>query len=82
MFAALDDEDYSALYYTYALIYALPYLGNGLQLDAWALLSVALCAVHVQARWARGWVGITRRCWFAPQLCTACAHGCWLPLLP
>lgn len=53
VFAALDDADSSALYYTYALLYALPYLGNGLQLDGWAALSVAVCAAHVQARGGR-----------------------------
>ena len=60
MFAALDDEDTSTLYYSFAFIYALPYLANGFQLDGFVLVSLVLCAVHVQvglrggqARWGR-----------------------------
>jgi hypothetical protein len=48
VFAALDDDDASTLYWSLAFIYALPYLGNGFQLDGFALVSLALCIVHVQ----------------------------------
>ncbi|PSC70899.1 Ras-related Rab7 [Micractinium conductrix] len=48
VFAALDDEDTSTLYYSFAFIYALPYLANGFQLDGFVLVSLVLCAVHVQ----------------------------------
>ena len=48
VFAALDDEEAPTLYFTFAFIYGLPYLGNGLQLDGFALASLLLCVVHVQ----------------------------------
>ena len=50
MFAALDDEESSTLYWTCALIYSLPYLANGLEVDGFALLTLLLGAAHVQAR--------------------------------
>ena len=54
VFAALDDEEASTLYYSLAFIYALPYLGNGFELDGFALLSLAICILHVQVGgWAR-----------------------------
>ena len=55
MFAALDDPgDASALYYSFALIYATPYLANGFQLDAFSLVVLGACALHVQVG-AAGW---------------------------
>ena len=48
VFAALDDEEASALYYALAFIYALPYLANGFELDGFALLSLLICILHVQ----------------------------------
>jgi hypothetical protein len=48
VFAALDDETASALYWSLAALYALPYIANGVQLDAFSLLTVAACAAHVQ----------------------------------
>lgn len=48
MFAAFDDEDAATLYYTYAFLYALPYLANGLELDGFAILSVFVGIAHVQ----------------------------------
>ena len=59
MFAALDDEEASTLYYSLAFIYALPYLGNGFELDGFALLSLAICILHVQVG---GWVGQVGGC--------------------
>jgi hypothetical protein len=53
VFAALDDEEASVLYYSLAFIYALPYLANGFELDAFALLALLICVVHVQV-WAAG----------------------------
>ena len=51
VFGALDDEDSSALYYSFGLLYALPYLVSGLQLDAFALAALAAGAAHMQVRW-------------------------------
>jgi hypothetical protein len=54
VFAALDDEEASALYYSLAFIYALPYLGSGLELDGFVLLSLLICILHVQVGGAGG----------------------------
>jgi hypothetical protein len=48
VFAALDDEEAYLLYYSLAFIYALPYVANGFELDGFALLSLLICALHVQ----------------------------------
>ncbi|GAB4818854.1 hypothetical protein N2152v2_005900 [Parachlorella kessleri] len=48
VFAAFDDEDSATLYYTYAFLYALPYLANGLELDGFVWLSIAVGVAHVQ----------------------------------
>lgn len=48
VFAGLDDETYSSLYYVYAALYTLPYLTNGLQLNSFVLLSIAAGIAHVQ----------------------------------
>lgn len=48
MFAALDDEDASTLYYTYAFLYALPYLANGWEVDGFAVLALLVGVAHVQ----------------------------------
>ncbi len=50
VFAAFDDEEAATLYYTYAFLYALPYLANGLQLDSFAVLSIFVGIAHVQVR--------------------------------
>lgn len=49
MFAALDDDDASTLYYSLAFIYALPYVASGFELDGFAIVSVLTCIFHVQA---------------------------------
>lgn len=56
VFAALDDDDASTLYYSLAFIYALPYFASGFELDGFAIFSVLLCILHVQAsaRWGGG----------------------------
>lgn len=54
MFAALDDDDASTLYYSLAFIYALPYFASGFELDGFALFSVLLCILHVQASSSAG----------------------------
>lgn len=49
VFAALDeDADASALYWSFAFLYACPYLANGVQVDAFTLLTLAACVAHVQ----------------------------------
>ncbi|KAL4433056.1 hypothetical protein ABPG77_006483 [Micractinium sp. CCAP 211/92] len=48
VFAALDDDDASTLYYSLAFIYALPYFASGFELDGFAIFSVLLCILHVQ----------------------------------
>eukprot|EP00887_Chlorella_sp_A99_P006337 scaffold3.g6337.t1 len=48
VFAALDDESSSTLYYTFALLYALPYLASGLQLDGYAVAALLAGAAHVE----------------------------------
>lgn len=48
VFAALDDDDSSTLYYSLAFIYSLPYIANGFELDGFAIVSVLACILHVQ----------------------------------
>lgn len=48
VFAALDDEDSSALYSSFAFLYSLPYLASGLELDSFVLVALGACAAHVQ----------------------------------
>lgn len=48
IFAALDDEDSSTVYYSFAFLYALPYIANGLQFDSPAALAMIVGIAHVQ----------------------------------
>ena len=50
VFAAIDDEANAAKYYAFAAAYTLPLLRNGFNFDTFLILSVLLCAVHVQVR--------------------------------
>lgn len=51
VFAALDDEDdASSLYFTYAFLYAIPYVSSGLELDTFVALSIITGVAHVQVR--------------------------------
>ena len=63
VFAAFDDEDSATLYYTYAFLYALPYLANGLELDGFAWLSIAVGVAHVQVG-----KGTSGECGILPRL--------------
>lgn len=48
MFGALDDEESSFIYWSFALIYTLPYLRNGFELDGFAIAALLLGALHMQ----------------------------------
>jgi len=81
VFAALDDDDSSTFYYTLAFIYALPYLGNGFELDGFALVSLLVCILHVQVgrkmgvgERASGWLA-DRKAFLLPQLLLHPAHA-------
>ena len=50
VFAAIDDEANAAKYYAFAAAYTLPLLRNGFNFDTLLILSVLLCAAHVQVR--------------------------------
>lgn len=85
VFAAFDDEDASTLYYAFAFIYALPYLANGLELDGFALLSIAVGVAHVQVRLCvaagkqatAGWL-VPLGCEQLLQLCLRMRSSCWV----
>ncbi|KAK9793713.1 hypothetical protein WJX73_005632 [Symbiochloris irregularis] len=48
VFAAQEDPERGQEYYTFAFLYALPILTNGLQQDAFTIAAVLACAAHVQ----------------------------------
>lgn len=48
VFGALDDEESSALYWSLAALYSLPYLTSGLRLDSFAVATLLAGAVHMQ----------------------------------
>ena len=48
VFGALDDEESSVLYWTFAWIYTIPYITNGFQLDSYAVFALVLGIVHMQ----------------------------------
>lgn len=48
MFAAVDDETSSKLYWTFAAVYCIPYLASGLELDNFAFVALLLGILHIQ----------------------------------
>lgn len=48
VFAAFDDEDRAPIYYTNALIYLLPWLSRGFELDSFTIISLLAGVAHVQ----------------------------------
>ena len=48
MFGALDDDEYSTVYWTFAFLYSLPYLSNGFQVDEFAMLMLLVSVIHMQ----------------------------------
>lgn len=48
IFAALDDETSPTIYWSFAVLYSLPYLKNGFELDGFTTLVLMLGIVHIQ----------------------------------
>lgn len=48
VFGALDDEDSSVLYWSFAWIYAMPYVANGFELDGYAIAALLVGIAHMQ----------------------------------
>lgn len=48
MFGALDDEERAPIYYTNALVYILPWLSRGFELDAFSIACLVACVIHIQ----------------------------------
>lgn len=48
VFAAFDDEDRAPIYYTNALVYLLPWLSRGFELDSFSIACLLAGIAHVQ----------------------------------
>jgi hypothetical protein len=48
VFGALDDEEFSTMYWTFAFLYSLPYLSNGFQVDTFAFSMLFVSIIHMQ----------------------------------
>ena len=50
MFGALDDEDRAPIYWTNALVYLLPWLSRGFELDRFSVACLVAGVIHIQVR--------------------------------
>jgi hypothetical protein len=50
VFAAFEDEERAPIYYTNALVYALPWLTRGFELDTFSIVCLLAGIAHVQVR--------------------------------
>ena len=50
MFGALDDEDRAPIYWTNALVYLLPWLSRGFELDRFSIACLVAGVIHIQVR--------------------------------
>ena len=50
MFGALDDEDRAPIYWTNALVYLLPWLSRGIELDRFSIACLVAGVIHIQVR--------------------------------
>ena len=48
VFGALDDEERAPIYYTNALVYLLPWLSRGFELDRFSITCLVAGVLHVQ----------------------------------
>ena len=48
VFGALDDEDRAPIYWTNALVYLLPWLGRGFELDRFSIVCLIAGVIHIQ----------------------------------
>ena len=50
VFGALDDEDRAPIYWTNALVYLLPWLSRGFELDRFSIACLVAGVIHIQVR--------------------------------
>jgi hypothetical protein len=58
---ALAYPERSSLYWSYSLLYCVPLLRNGFEIDSYVVAMLILCVLHVQVR---------RRVWVPVVVCT------------
>ena len=50
VFGALDDKDRAPIYWTNALVYLLPWLSRGFELDRFSIACLVAGVIHIQVR--------------------------------